>query len=126
MATFSERLKQYREKLKEKDKKWTQEYVAKKIGVARVTYTGYENGTKLPPIDTVNKIAELFGVNTDYLMGRSNDPRLSADEDKEVDKKVKELMEIIESMPEEKRNEMKEKILAYARGLADASKLDKN
>lgn len=91
MATFSERLKQYREKLKEKDKKWTQEYVAKKIGVARVTYTGYENGTKLPPIDTVNKIAELFGVNTDYLMGRSNDPKLTEKDEKDIAKRMEKL-----------------------------------
>lgn len=67
---FSDRLKNYRESLKEKDKKWTQQYVADKIGVARVTYTAYENGTKMPPFDTINKIAELFNVSTDYLMGR--------------------------------------------------------
>lgn len=71
---FAKRLKSYREKLKQKDSKWTQKYVADKIGVARVTYTAYENGTKMPPFDTINNIAELFEVSTDYLMGRTDNP----------------------------------------------------
>src|SRR5690554_4863240 len=76
MNEFSGRLKNYRESLKDKTKKWTQQYVADQIGVARVTYTAYENGTKMPPFDTINKIAELFGVSTDFLMGREKiDPK---------------------------------------------------
>lgn len=71
MSAFGKRLKSCREKIKKSDSKWTQKYVADKIGVARVTYTAYENGTKMPPFDTINNIAELFGVTTDYLMGRS-------------------------------------------------------
>lgn len=74
MDVFSRRLKEYRERLKNRDKKWTQKYVADKVNVARVTYTAYENGTKSPPLETVNKIAELFGVSTDYLMGRTDNP----------------------------------------------------
>lgn len=77
MSTFSKRLKNYREKLKSKDSKWTQKYVASKIGVARVTYTAYENGTKMPPFDTINLIADLFEIKTDYLMGRTDDPNRS-------------------------------------------------
>ncbi|WP_255247363.1 helix-turn-helix domain-containing protein [Paucisalibacillus globulus] len=73
MIEFGSRLRNYREKLKETNKKWTQQYVADQIGVARVTYTAYENGTKMPPFDTVNRIAELFDVTTDYLMGRNED-----------------------------------------------------
>ncbi|MNW45571.1 HTH-type transcriptional regulator Xre [compost metagenome] len=68
----SKRLKAERETLKQNDPKWTQEYVADLIGVARPTYTAYENGTKLPPIDTFNKLADVFDVDTDYLSGRSD------------------------------------------------------
>lgn len=119
---FSKRLKKYREELKKDNSKWTQQYVADKISVARVTYTAYENGTKMPPVDTVNKIADLFDVSTDYLTGRSNHPNLSEIEDKEVDEEVDELLGILEQMPAEKREEMTKRILAYARGLSDASK----
>lgn len=118
---LTDRLKKLR-----KENKKTQKQVADYLGITRPAYTAYESGNRQPDYTTLEKLADYFNCSVDYLLGRSNDPRLSADEDKEVDKKVKELMEIIESMPEEKRNEMKEKILAYARGLADASKLDKN
>lgn len=77
MTFFSQRLKNYRGKLKSQDSKWTQQYVANKIGVARVTYTAYENGTKMPPVDTVNSIAELFNIKTDYLLGRTDNPEPS-------------------------------------------------
>lgn len=72
MKIFAERLKAEREALKQKDPKWTQEYLAELIGVARPTYTAYENGTKLPSMDTVNKLADIFDVDTDYLHGRTS------------------------------------------------------
>lgn len=71
---FAKRLKNERVKKKNKDSKWTQGYVADLIGVARPTYTAYENGSKQPPMETVNKLADLFTVSTDYLHGKTNDP----------------------------------------------------
>lgn len=71
MKIFAKRLKAEREALKQKDAKWTQEYLADLLGVARPTYTAYENGTKLPSMDTVSKIADIFDVDTDYLHGRT-------------------------------------------------------
>ncbi len=81
METFSRRLKECREKLKADNSKWTQGYVAEKLSVARTTYTAYENGTKTPPLDTVNKIANLFNVSADYLLGRTEDLRTPYEED---------------------------------------------
>lgn len=59
--------------MKEIDPQWTQKYVAEKIGMARTTYTAYENGTKMPPADTINNIAMLLDVSNDYLMGRTEE-----------------------------------------------------
>lgn len=85
MNTFSERLKACREKKKNSNPLWTQSYTADKIGVARTTYTAYENGTKTPPLDTVNLIADLFEVSTDYLLGRTNTPGLTPSEKEEAE-----------------------------------------
>ncbi|KQL45211.1 hypothetical protein AN963_20870 [Brevibacillus choshinensis] len=74
MNNFAKKLKNEREKKKNLDPKWTQGYVAQLIGVARPTYTAYENGTKQPPMETVNKIANLFAISTDYLYGKTNNP----------------------------------------------------
>lgn len=77
MKTFSERLKACRIKKKETNSLWTQSYAADQIGVARTTYTAYENGTKTPPLETVNIIADLFEVTTDYLLGRTDSSDLT-------------------------------------------------
>lgn len=86
MHGFGKRLKAERELKKNSDPKWTQEYVANLIGVARPTYTAYENGTKEPPIDTINKIADTFNVSIDYLQGRTDikSLRLNLDSDSEI------------------------------------------
>ncbi|MFE3576864.1 helix-turn-helix domain-containing protein [Lysinibacillus sp. NPDC059133] len=84
MDTFSKRLKACREKKKSSNPLWTQSYAADKIGVARTTYTAYENGTKTPPLDTVNLIADLFEVSTDYLLGRTDTTALTAQEKDEA------------------------------------------
>ena len=79
MKIFAKRLKAEREDLKQKDPKWTQEYIADLIGVARPTYTAYENGSKIPPMDTVNKLADIFNLTTDYLHGRSESRKYEND-----------------------------------------------
>lgn len=72
MKIFAVRLKELREDLKKTNSNWTQEYVADRVGVARVTYTAYERGTKQPTLDTLVSIADLFNVSTDYLLGRTD------------------------------------------------------
>lgn len=71
MSIFAKRLKAERENRKAKDSKWTQGYVADLIGVARTTYTSYENGTKEPGFEILSKLADVFEVSNDYLTGRS-------------------------------------------------------
>ncbi|WP_171056239.1 helix-turn-helix domain-containing protein [Paenibacillus sinopodophylli] len=51
---------------------WTQDIVAKKIGVARPTYANYEAGKRQPSIDNLKQLAEIFNVTTDYLTGHSD------------------------------------------------------
>lgn len=50
----------------------TQEELAKKLGVARTTYSSYEQNRRMPDIDVQNKIADLFEVSLDYLHGRTD------------------------------------------------------
>ncbi len=62
--TFSEKLKKLR-----KEKKVTQEQLAQIIGVERSSIGKYETGTQ-PSTDIIKRIADYFGVTTDYLLGR--------------------------------------------------------
>ena len=44
--------------------------VAKRIGVSQPAVTNWDNGTKSPSIDTLCRLADLYCVSTDYLLGR--------------------------------------------------------
>lgn len=48
----------------------TQSDIAKVLGIARTTYSSYEQGRRSPDIDIQNKIADYFNVSLDYLHGR--------------------------------------------------------
>lgn len=50
---------------------WTQARLAEKLGVAESTVSLYESGKREPDITTINRLADIFGVSTDYLFGRS-------------------------------------------------------
>ena len=45
---------------------------ARMLGVTKQCVSNWENDNVLPSIEMLAKIAELFGVTTDYLLGRSN------------------------------------------------------
>ena len=49
-----------------------QKDVAAVLGVDRTTYVKYENGDSEPSYDVLSKLADLFNVSVDYLLGRSN------------------------------------------------------
>ena len=74
-------------------KKLTQEETAKIIGVARGTYTHYELNKREPDNDTLLKIANLFGVTTDYLLGHT-----SSTEEKKTPKDLAKFLENTEVM----------------------------
>lgn len=105
LKTLGKRIKRLRENLKDEDSKWTQNYVAKQIGVARVTYTAYENGTKTPPPDIVKKLANLFNVSTDYLLGNTDDPYEI--EDEELEEFIKNVRVWYKDAPKTKEEKLK-------------------
>lgn len=67
--SFGERLKYLREK-----EKMYQAELADKLNLAPSTISMYERGDRDPDTSTLAKIAEIFNVTTDYLLGRTNSP----------------------------------------------------
>ena len=67
MIIFKERLKELRTK-----KKMLQRDVAKYLDVTVRTYQYYESGELEPSLEKLVKIADLFEVSTDFLLGREN------------------------------------------------------
>ncbi len=52
--------------------KLTQEEFAKKIGYTRSAVSAWEIGRNEPSNDDIVKLADFFGVSTDYLLGKSD------------------------------------------------------
>lgn len=65
MSLFPERLRFLRLK-----KGFTQQEVANSLGIANSSYSLYEKGTRQPNLEMLEKIADFFNVDIDYLMGR--------------------------------------------------------
>ena len=68
MNKFSQRLKELRI-----EHGMTQQYLASLLNIKQQSYTRYEYGTGEPSLDTLIKLAHIFGVTTDYLLGVSDE-----------------------------------------------------
>lgn len=54
--------------------------VAKAIGIEQKTLSNYETGKTNPDSFAIIKLADFFGVSADYLIGRTNENKVTADE----------------------------------------------
>ncbi|MFA7745147.1 helix-turn-helix domain-containing protein [Salinicoccus roseus] len=111
-------------KLRER-KGWSKTEAAKRLNVATSTYSGYEYGHRKPDNETLIRLARLYDVSTDYLLGIDKaDKRDSADtfdalmfSDKDAfdalpeevkEEFIKEMNERIEFLAYKERNKKKE------------------
>lgn len=62
--SLGERLKNEREK-----RNWSQMYVAKRVGITNAVLSNYERDIRDPDTETLKKLANLYEVSTDYLLG---------------------------------------------------------
>ena len=60
----------YRLKKLRKQKQISQTELGNLLGVTKVSVSGYENGTRIPSMDILIKILDVFQVSADYLLGR--------------------------------------------------------
>lgn len=94
----------------------TQADVASYLGIARNTYTQYEQGLHKIPPEILCKLADLFNVTVDELLGRTarlfDDARIERPE----------ILELYELMtPQQQSN-----LINYARGMLAASATEEN
>ncbi len=58
---------------------WSQVEVAKRLRVTKQTVSNWENENIQPSIDMLVRLAQLYNVSTDYLLGMESVPRLNVD-----------------------------------------------
>ncbi|ELY0463665.1 helix-turn-helix transcriptional regulator [Listeria innocua] len=105
MNTLSKKLEYLRN-----SKGWSKVEVAKRLGMkASSTYSNWEYGNREPDIDTLKRIADLYGVSVDYLLGRQKNKlvdtiaaHIDADASEED---IKEILAYIEEKRKEHVNE---------------------
>ena len=56
------------------DRDYKKKEVAKYLGIHPTVYSRYEKGVREVPIEILIKLAEYYGVSTDYLLGRTDVP----------------------------------------------------
>ena len=71
MAYYT-RLKDLRE-----DNDKTQKDIADYLGMKQPQYSRYENGLRDIPSDILIMLADYYNVSTDYIFGRTNNPKIS-------------------------------------------------
>ncbi len=67
MEIFAKRLKSLR-----KERRWSSKEMAEYLEISQRAYLYYESATNYPNIPGLLKLADFFGVSTDYLLGRSD------------------------------------------------------
>lgn len=78
------------------EKDLTSDELCKKIGIKGGSYRNYERNDRKPDYDTLCKLADFYGVTTDYLLGRpgAKPPESPIDEFARAER-LKELEKII-------------------------------
>jgi transcriptional regulator with XRE-family HTH domain len=69
MAAFPARVKELRIK-----KGLSQPQLAEAIGLTKQTISLWERGISKPEFETMDRLADFFGVNMGYLLGEKDDP----------------------------------------------------
>lgn len=74
MFDFGLRIRELREK-----HKMSQEQLGRRIERSKSVISSYENNVKIPPLDVLTRIAVIFNVSLDYLVGIDKAEMLSVD-----------------------------------------------
>ena len=69
---YYKRLRDLRE-----DNDLTQRQLATMLSMAQPQYIRYEQGTRDIPTDILIRLADIYNVSTDYLLGRTDNPAVN-------------------------------------------------
>lgn len=75
--------------------------VSEAIGIDQRTLSNYETGKTNPDSFAIIKLADFFGVSADYLIGRTNENKVTADE---IIKKIDRLRAALDDIEKDIKN----------------------
>lgn len=117
VLTFGDRLREAR-----LEKGLTQEQLAKEIGVAKSTLTGYEKGNREPDVFKIRRILEILDIDSDYLFGISRKKIQKANTETNQNPHTEKLLSDFYQLNETGQ----EKVLQYVEDLVCSKRYQKN
>ncbi|MBQ8740902.1 MAG: helix-turn-helix transcriptional regulator [Clostridia bacterium] len=63
-------------KLLRKSKGYTQIALQMKTGIEQALLSKFENGERVPPTETLIKLADFYNVSIDYILCRTDNPNI--------------------------------------------------
>lgn len=64
-------------RLLRKSKGYTQIAVQMKTGIEQALLSKYETGERIPPTETLLRLAEFYNVSMDYILCRTDNPKIN-------------------------------------------------
>jgi transcriptional regulator with XRE-family HTH domain len=74
----------YRIRKLRKDNNMSQADLGKRLGISKVSVSGYEKGTRKPGIKVLIRLLDTFDVSADYLLGREINAVCEDEGEKEI------------------------------------------
>src|SRR5690625_7745115 len=93
--------------------KLCREELGKEISRTKCTISNYENEYSSPANDVLQDLADVLNTTTDYLLGRSNDPDLTARQERLIDKETEEILELLDQLPKDMKKHYLELFKAH-------------
>lgn len=63
-------------KILRKNKGYTQIALQMKTGIEQALLSKFENGERIPPTETLIKLADFYNVSIDYILCRTDNPNI--------------------------------------------------
>ena len=60
-----------------KERKLTQIALQMETGIEQALLSKFENGTRIPPTETLIILADYYGVSIDYILCRTDNPKVN-------------------------------------------------
>ena len=60
-----------------KERKLPQIALQMETGIEQALLSKFENGTRIPPTDTLIILADYYDVSIDYILGRTDNPEIN-------------------------------------------------
>ena len=60
-----------------KNRGYTQVSLQMQTGIEQALLSKYENGERVPPTETLIRLADFFNVSIDYMLGRTDKPEIN-------------------------------------------------